>query len=304
MLQAALIEVLGDHIKQSGSRVSPESLRFDFTHPEALKTSELQKIENLVNQKITEGLAVTAKQMTKDEAVSKGAMALFGEKYGDTVRVLEMGDFSLELCGGLHVTHTKDIGVFTITNETSLASGVRRIEAKTSFAAYEYLSSRSQTLQKIERKLSTDSSKLVANIESLQNDLKAKNKEIKKLQDQAQAAKAKDILDNVEKFENGIGLVTVDLKGTSAKEFRGFSDKFVDQNKEDVLLLYSIDGDKVSYLLRTHKGSGIKSADIMKRAQEHISGRGGGKPDMGQGSGEAQNFQKFIDSVKEQIKSL
>ena len=304
LLQAALIEVLGDHIKQSGSRVSAESLRFDFTHPEAVKQSELQKIERLVNEKITQGLSVVAKHMTKDEAVAKGAMALFGEKYGDTVRVLEMGDFSLELCGGLHVTHTKDIGLFAITNETSLASGVRRIEAKTSLGAFEYLSKRSQILQILERNLSTDASKIAANIESLQNDIKAKNKEISKLQDQAQAAKAKDVFNNVEKLENGIGLVVVDLDGTSPKEFRSFSDKFVDQNKEDVLLLYSKEGEKASYLMRTHKSNGIKCSDIMKKAQELISGRGGGKPDMGQGSGEAANFQKFIDSVKEQIKAL
>lgn len=304
LLQSALIEVLGDHIKQSGSRVSAESLRFDFTHPEAVKPSELKAIEKLVNQKIAESLKVQIKYMTKDEAVAHGAMALFGEKYSDEVRVLSMGDFSLELCGGMHVSDTKDIGIFTITNETSLASGVRRIEAMTSLGAYDYLSHRSQILNSIERALSTDSSKLVSNIESLQNDIKTKNKEIARLQDQAQAAKAKDVFNNIEKLSNGIGFLAVDLKGTNAKEFRGFSDKFVDQNKTDVILIYSIDADKVSYLIRTHKENKINCAQIMKTAQELLSGRGGGKPDMGQGSGEAKEFTKFLSSVKDQIAAL
>lgn len=304
LLQSALIEVLGDHIKQSGSRVSADSLRFDFTHPEAVKLSELKAIEELVNKKISENLSVEIKFMTKDEAVSHGAMALFGEKYGDEVRVLQMGDFSLELCGGMHVSDTKDIGVFTITNETSLASGVRRIEAMTSLGAYKYLSKRSQILNTIERSLSTDSSKLLANIDSLQNDIKVKNKEIARLQDQAQAAKAKDVFNSIEKLSNGIGFLAVDLKGTNAKEFRGFSDKFVDQNKDDVILIYAIEDDKVSYLIRTHKNNKIDCSKIMKSAQEVLAGRGGGKPDMGQGSGEAKGFAKFLENVKHQIASL
>lgn len=304
LLQAALINVLGDHIKQSGSRVSSDSLRFDFTHPEALKPEEIDQIEKLVNAKISQGLAVTASIMHKDKAVEKGAMALFGEKYGDEVRVLEMGDFSLELCGGMHVENTTDIGIFVITNETSLASGVRRLEAKTSFGAYDYLSKRSRILNSIERKLSTEATKLLVNIDALQNDLKLKNKEMAKLQDQAQAAKAKNLFDNVEQLPNGVGFISINLEGTTAKEFRSFSDKFIDQNKKDVILIYSMEGNKASYLIRTFKDNKINCSNIMRSAQELISGRGGGKPDMGQGSGEAENFSKFIESVKSQLSAL
>lgn len=305
LLQAALIKTLGPHVKQAGSRVSADSLRFDFTHPEAMKKSEIEDVEKLVNEQISNGLDVQASLMSKDEATEKGAMALFGEKYGDTVRVLEMGDFSLELCGGTHVNNTKDIGIFTITVETSLSSGVRRIEATTSINAYKYLAARSQVLNQLERNLSVKSEKVVGKVESLQKDLKEKNKEISALKDELQAQATKDLFNKIENLSNGVGFVSVELKNGSPKDFRGLSDKFVDKDPENVLFLYLIEGDKVSYLLRTNKkNKNISCSNVMKETQEIVAGRGGGRPDMGQGSGESQNISKFIEAIKDKLQGL
>ncbi len=305
LLQSALIEVLGNHVKQAGSRVSHDSLRFDFTQPEALTKEQISKVENLVNKKIAESLPVEASVMTKDEATAKGAMALFGEKYGETVRVLEMGNFSLELCGGTHVENTKDIGLFTITLESSLSSGVRRIEATTSLNAFKYLSQRSQTLSQIERNFSAKDELLFSKLDSLQKELKAKNKEIQKLNDQIQAEAAKNMFDTKEDLGKDFGLVLVNHKGGNPKDLRSISDKFIDQNQSDVLFLYIIDGDKIAYLIRTHKDNKhINCSNVMKSAQEIVSGRGGGRPDMGQGSGSSENTDKFIEAIKQGLKEL
>ena len=176
LLQAALIEVLGDHVKQAGSFVEAERLRFDFTHMKALTEQEIEKIETLVNLKVSEALPVEANVMTMDQAIQGGAMALFGEKYGDEVRVLDMGDFSKELCGGTHVTNTNEIGLFSIISESSLSSGVRRIEAVSSLNAIRRLQSRSETLKKLELMTSVKGDQVISKFESLQKDLKGKTK--------------------------------------------------------------------------------------------------------------------------------
>ena len=305
LLQSALINVLGHHVKQAGSRVSSDSLRFDFTHPEAMTKDQINRVEELVNQKVAAGLSVEASLMTKDEATSKGAMALFGEKYGDEVRVLEMGDFSLELCGGTHVDNTKEIGIFSITVETSLSSGVRRIEALTSAPAFSYLNKRSQQLANLERVFSTSSDNLMSRVETLQAEMKAKNKEIQKLKDQIQAESAKSLFDNSKDLGKDFKLVVANIQDGNPKEFRSLSDKFIDQNKKDVVLIYTITGDKIAYLLRTDKNNkNIHCSNILKSSQEIVNGRGGGKPDMAQGSGEAANHAQFIAKIEEQLKEI
>ena len=300
LLQAALIEVLGEHVKQAGSSVNSENLRFDFTHPEAMTKDEIAKVEELVNKKIAASLDITASLMTKDEATEKGAMALFGEKYGSEVRVLEMGDFSIELCGGTHVHNTKDIGLFSITIETSLASGIRRIEALTSSNAFAYLNQRSNLLLQIERKFSAKADQLMGKLDSLQNDIKAKNKEIKKLNDTLQAQAAKSMFNDKDTLANGLNLIKVNLKDGNPKDFRSISDKFVDQNKSDVLFMYLIADGKISYILRTDKANkNYNLSNVLKGSQELVSGRGGGRPDMAQGSGSAENSEQFITKVIE-----
>lgn len=305
LLQAALIEVLGSHVKQAGSRVSEDSLRFDFTQPDAVSKSDLKKIEDLVNRKISQALPVEASLMSKDEATKKGAMALFGEKYGDTVRVLEMGKFSLELCGGTHVKNTNEIGLFTILSESSLSSGIRRIEATSSINAHKHLQERSSKLAEIEQLLSANLTQVTEKLELLQQNIKEKTKLIQKLEDQIRTASAKNIFNDIKKLKNGKGVVVVDLDDTPAKELRNISDKFIDQNKTDTLFLYTQEEDKTSYLLRTHKNNkDINCSNILKSSQDIVNGRGGGRPDMAQGSGQKAEFNKFISEIISQIEAL
>ena len=303
LLQAALIQTLGDHVKQAGSMVSSERLRFDFTHPKALKREELKKVESLVNAQIQRALPVEAEHMTMEQAQEKGAMALFGEKYGDNVRVLSMGDFSLELCGGTHVHNTSDIGLFVITVETSLSSGIRRIEALTSTKALDYLTKRSEVLGKAERSLGAKEEGVLEKLESLQAELKSKNKEIKTLQDKLQSQKSKELFNNVKDLGPAFGLVFAELEGGNPKEFRKLSDKFADQNKKDVLLLSTIVDGKLHYLLRTSKDNQkVDCSKILKDSQEIVSGRGGGRKDMAQGSGEPDQKEAFYERVLNLLK--
>ncbi len=305
LLQSALIQVLGNHVKQAGSRVSEDSLRFDFTQPEAVSKEDLNKIEDLVNLQIQANLQVNASLMTKDQATEKGAMALFGEKYGDEVRVLEMGEFSLELCGGTHVENTSEIGLFVLLSESSLSSGVRRIEATTSDTALTYLMNRSRVLQKVERELSSNANNVLDKLEALQNTIKKKNKEIKEIQTRMLQNNNKDMFSNKEKLANGLGFVATEAKDTPTKEFRGLSDQFIDKNKEDVLFLYNVEGEKTSFLLRTDKSNKkINCSEIMKKHQATVNGRGGGRPDMAQGSGESAKISVFIENIKSELGSL
>lgn len=305
LLQAALINVLGDHIKQAGSMNSASRLRFDFTHHKAMTKKELKKVEDLVNQQIQTGLPVMAENMTMSDAQKRGAMALFGEKYGDDVRVLSMGEFSLELCGGTHVPNTADIGLFVINFETSLSSGIRRIEAFTSVSAFDYLRDRSETLALAERALSSKGEAIVTKIEALQNDVKAKMKEVATLKDKLQAQASKDLFNDVKDIGKEFGLVLVDLEKGNPKDFRKLSDKFVDQNKKDVLLLATVANGKLNYLVRSHKDNKkIDCAKVMKNAQEIVDGKGGGRPDMAQGSGDAANKSAFFQKIEENLQEL
>jgi alanyl-tRNA synthetase len=305
LLQAALIETLGDHVKQAGSSVSFDRLRFDFTHPEALNKKQIASIEKLVNLKIQEDLPVNASIMTKDEATQKGAMALFGEKYGDEVRVLEMGDFSIELCGGTHVNSTKEIGQFVISFETSLSSGVRRIEAFVSNSAFNYLNKRSKLLAQIELDFSVKGAEVLKKIESLQADLKTKTRQVKELKDKVQSAQGKSLFNNTKDIGKDFGLVSVHLKDGDPKEFRNLSDKFIDQNDKDVLLVYTEDSEKISYILRTHKkNKSINCSTVVKNAQSIVDGRGGGRPDMAQGSGSLGKTDLFLAEIENQLKAL
>lgn len=299
LLQSALIKVLGEHVKQAGSMVDSERLRFDFTHPKAMTKTEITKVTELVNEAIEKSMTVDASVMSMKEAQTKGALALFGEKYGDEVRVLQMGDFSTELCGGTHVHNTSDIGLFTIISEASLSSGIRRVEALTSKNAFNYLQERSDILAKVETSLSTKGEQVIDKVTGLQTELRNKQKEISTLEDQIQAFKSKDMFTDGKTLKNGIQLVVSNLKDGSAKDFRSLSDKFIDANQDGVLLLYLNEGDKLAYLLRTHKkNKQIDCASILKTAGEDFGGRGGGRPDMAQGSGECKKPMEFLSKVE------
>lgn len=286
LLQSALIKVLGNHIKQAGSSVGHERLRFDFTHSEALKPEEIAQVEAMVNSAIAKNFKVSADVMTKDEATKKGAMALFGEKYGDKVRVLTMGDFSCELCGGTHVKNTGDIGLFKIIVETSLASGIRRIEAITSTTAINYLLNRSSLFAELEKTFSVKEEKVLDKVAALYADIKTKNKEIESLSDKLQAIESANIFTDPRPIKDGLSLVMAKASSSDAQGMRKLSDMFVDKFPKGVLFLFALDGDKISFLMKTARTNNtVDCGAILKSLMPIVAGRGGGKPDMAQGSG-------------------
>ncbi|MDO9183503.1 MAG: DHHA1 domain-containing protein, partial [Bacteriovorax sp.] len=288
LLQSALMKVLGPHVKQAGSLVTAEKLRFDFTHLQALTKDEVQQVENLVNAEIQKGMSVAANIMNMDEAVKLGAMALFGEKYGNIVRVLTMGKFSTELCGGTHVHNTGEIGLITILSETSLATGVRRIEATTSETAINYLSHRSQILKKVEMLFNDKEDKAFAKIENLIRDAKEKQKEIESLKDKIQASESKELFSTVEIIGGlDIAIIEVPLEN----DLRKLSDLFISKFQNGAVVLYNKNG---SVLVRASKGaSKINAGELLKEILSVINGKGGGKPDMAQGSGDANLIAKI-----------
>ncbi len=299
LLQSALIKVLGNHVKQAGSSVGPDRLRFDFTHSEALSPEEIANVEELVNNSILKSLPVSADIMTKDEATKKGAMALFGEKYGDKVRVLTMGDFSCELCGGTHVKNTNEIGLFKIIVETSLASGVRRIEAITSTNATDYLLNRSKILTEVEKSFSVKEEKVLIKINALFNDLKDKNKMIETLNDRVQSFESQNLFNSHRSLSNGLTFTLAKAPTADQGNMRKLGDIFVEKFPKGVLFLYALEGDKVSFILKTQKAnSNIDCSGLLKQVMPIVNGRGGGKPDNAQGSGEASKTQELLKAIE------
>lgn len=303
LLQSALIKVLGTHVKQAGSSVGPDRLRFDFTHSEALKPEEIARVEELVNSAVATSLPVTAAHMSKDEATQKGAMALFGEKYGDRVRVLSMGDFSTELCGGTHVSNTGEIGLFKILVETSLASGIRRIEAITSTNAIDYLLNRSKILSEVEKAFSVKDERVLEKLSALQNDLKEKSRQLENLNDKLQSFESQNLFNDQRPIKGGMTLTVAKAPSADQGNMRKLSDIFVDKHPQGVLLLYAIDGDKLAFILKTQRSnSSVDCSAILKQVTPIINGRGGGKADMAQGSGEAVKVDNLINAVEGALK--
>jgi alanyl-tRNA synthetase len=303
LLQSALIKVLGNHVKQAGSSVGPDRLRFDFTHSEALTQEEVTKVEELVNAAVGRSLPVSADNMTKDEATKKGAMALFGEKYGDKVRVLTMGDFSCELCGGTHVKNTNEIGLFKIIIETSLASGIRRIEAITSTNAIDYLLHRSKILSEVEKNFSVKEEKVLIKIAGLFNDVKEKNKMIETLNDKVQSFESQNLFTDQRSLSHGLTLTIAKAPSADQGNMRKLGDIFVDKFPKGVLFLYASEADKVSFIMKTNKANTtIDCSAVLKQVMPIVNGRGGGKPDNAQGSGDATKTQELIKAIEGALK--
>ncbi|MCD8568610.1 MAG: DHHA1 domain-containing protein [Geovibrio sp.] len=286
LLHKALQMVLGDHVRQAGSMVSPDRLRFDFSHYTQVTAEEIEKIEEIVNRRIMENRGVSAALETKEAAMKKGAMALFGEKYGDTVRVIEVPGFSVELCGGCHVDRTGDIGLFKIVTETSVASGVRRIEALTGAGAVEHVSRSERVLKNVSLTLKAGVEGIEDKISELYATIKEQEKEIRKLSDKLNSAKAGDMMKDVVEVK-GVKLLVSRMDGADVDSLRNFADTARDKMGSGVVVAASADSEKVMFLCGVTKDltDKIKAGSIIKEVAAIAGGSGGGRPDMAQAGG-------------------
>jgi alanyl-tRNA synthetase len=295
LLQSALINILGDHVKQAGSLVTSDKLRFDFTHPKKLTPEEIRQVNNQVNQAISNAYATDIAFMSKDQAMEKGAMALFGEKYGEQVRVITMGDYSIELCGGTHVANTSEIGLFKIVSESSLATGIRRIEAVSGQGAFEYFDQRSSILDSIEQLVSKKEHAAIEAIEKLKKELKEKNKTIDGLQEKIQLSEIKNI------FNHSVPVSSEKLyiveNGVDKKSMKKTADYFTNQFPNDHLLIVIEEAEKLQFLVKRSASSKTNLKQFSQELFKKIQGRGGGKEQMIQGSAESKDKAKFIQEV-------
>ncbi len=272
LLHAALRQVLGEHVTQKGSLVKADSLRFDFSHLEAVTAAELKEVERLVNAQIRRNHTIETNVMDIESAKKKGAMALFGEKYDDEVRVLSMGDFSTELCGGIHASNTGDIGLFKITSEGGIAAGIRRIEAVTGEGALDAIEAQAA---KYEEKLAESAQKA-----------KSLEKEIQKLKDKMAAAESANIMGKVQDI-NGTKVLIAALEGADNKNLRTMVDDIKNQVGSGVILLANVNDDKIGLIAGVTKDliGKVKAGDLVKMVAEQVGGKGGGRPDMAQAGG-------------------
>ena len=300
LLQKALRTVLGTHVEQAGSFVDGERLRFDFTHFQAMTQEEIKKVEEIVNQKVMEGLAVVTNIMSVDEAKKSGAMALFGEKYGEKVRVVNMGEFSVELCGGTHVKNTSAIGLFKIISETGIAAGVRRIEALTGAAVMAHFNQIEETLHAAAKEAKTEPDKLVSKIASLHAELKELHSENEKLKCKLANDSLGDVSSKVKQV-NGVNVLAISVDNVDMNELRNLGDKLKGEIGEGVVVLASAIGtDKVSLIaMATDEAmkKGAHAGNLIKAIAAKVGGGGGGRPNMAQAGG--KNSAGIADALEE-----
>lgn len=287
LLQKALKMVLGGHVEQAGSYVAEDRLRFDFTHIQAMTKEEILKVEEIVNQQIANDIIVNTNVMSLEDAKKTGAMALFGEKYGDTVRVVNMGDFSSELCGGTHVPHTGVIGTFKIISEQGVAAGVRRIEALTAKGAFDYYKTLEDELSAASMAAKTEPSKLTEKIESMMAEIKALQSENQKLKDKMAKESVGDVMANV--IEAGdVKLLPVKVKDIDMNALRNLGDDLKSKLKTAVVILASEMAGKVNLIVMATDDAvklGAHAGNIVKKIAPMVGGGGGGRPNMAQAGG-------------------
>ena len=287
LLDAALKKVLGDHVHQAGSLVEPDRLRFDFTHFEAITPEQLLEVEDLVNDAVLDGLSVVTEELPLAEAKARGAVATFGEKYGETVRVVTMGDFSMELCGGTHLDNTAKTGMFRIKSESSVASGVRRIEATTGKVSLEETRHGRTTLLKAAQFFKTAPGSILERMEQQANEMKELRQAVEKFKAEASLGEAKQVMASA-KAVGGLHIITGTRQGLDANALRTMGDFLRDKDPAVVAVLASITGEKVSFLAVCGKeavAKGIKAGELVKAVSAVCGGKGGGKPDSAMGGG-------------------
>ena len=287
LLQAALREVLGDHVHQAGSLVEPDRLRFDFTHFSAVTADELQRVEDLVNEAILRGYDVDVKEMPIAQAREAGATALFGEKYGEIVRVVNMGGYSVELCGGTHLDNTAKAGAFHIVSEASVASGVRRIEATTGLETLKSLRAEQETISGLAAMFKASPADLAARVEQQAAELKEARRVIEQYKAKESAGGADELLKNAKDL-NGLHLVTCSQDGCDAAKLRQLGDVLRDKDSAVVAVIAAVNGEKITFQCVCGKDAvarGVRAGDIIKNVTALAGGKGGGKPDSAMGGG-------------------
>ena len=287
LLDAALKKVLGDHVHQAGSLVEPDRLRFDFTHFEAITPEQLSQVEWMINDAILEGYPVVTEVLPIEEAKKKGAVAMFGEKYGETVRVVEMGDFSVEFCGGTHLDNTAKAGPFRIKSESSVASGVRRMEATTGRLSLESMEKSHGVLSKAAQFFKAAPSELLERLEQQAGEMKQLRQALEKFKSEASLGEAKQFL-AAAKTVKGLHVLTATREGLDANALRKMGDFLRDKDPSVVGVLASISGEKITFLAVCGKEAvekGVKAGDLVKLVSGICGGKGGGKPDSAMGGG-------------------
>ncbi len=300
LLHAALRAILGTHVAQKGSLVDADRLRFDFSHNEPLSAEQIHHIETLVNEQIRGNLPVSTAVMPYDEAVRHGAMALFGEKYGDEVRVIGMGTFSTELCGGTHVHHTGEIGMLAIISESGVASGIRRIEAVTGNGALHYLQHQRAQLDELAQRLKTPASELLSKTGQLMEQNTALVREIERLQSRLAAGQIDRLIDGAERIGD-VRVLTARLDDADARLLRESLDQLKSRLAPCVIVLASTQGGKISLIAGVSAAETVqcKAGELVGHVAAQIGGKGGGRPDMAQGGGtDAGSLDQALASVK------
>ena len=305
LLHKALKEVLGVHVAQAGSEVNANHLRFDFSHFEAMTADEIKEVENKVNAAIMEAMPIEVKELPIEEAKKLGATAQFGEKYGDEVRVVTMGDYSLEFCGGTHLTNTAQAGLFKILSEAGVAAGTRRIEAITGMGVMEYINRKESLIAKTADVIKSNVNEIDVKAEKLVAELKDANRQIESMRAKLAQNAANDIMDNA-KVVDGIKIITgkndMDMNEiiVSAEQIR---DKAAEPT---VVVLCGIKDDKISFICMANKdavAAGVKAGNIIKNITAIAGGSGGGKPDMARGGGkDASKVDEALEAVANYIK--
>ena len=299
LLHAALREILGEHVTQKGSLVEAPRLRFDFSHFEAVTAEQLSHIERRVNEEIRANHALATELMELEEAKASGAMALFGEKYDEKVRVVTMGPFSVELCGGTHVTRTGDIGLFKITSEAGIASGVRRIEAVTGEQAIALVQSQQAALSSLSAMLKTDTQNVLERVTALQNQTKELEKALNSAKQKLASQQGADMLSNAVEI-NGVKVLVANLEGVEAKSLRAMMDDIKNRIGEGIVVLGVANEAKVNLIAGVTKNltGKVKAGELVNFVASQVGGKGGGRPDMAQAGGDKpENLAGALESV-------
>ncbi len=303
LLHKALKEELGTHVAQAGSLVTPNHLRFDFSHFEAMTKEQLKNVEKKVNEKILESLPIVTKEMPIEEAKKLGAAAQFGEKYGDTVRVVSMGDYSVEFCGGTHLENTAQIGLFKLISESGVAAGVRRIEAVTGAGVLEYIEKKDKLIEDTAQAMKSNPNDIAERAAALVNEAKELSRELESAKAGKAVSLAEDLIKTAENI-NGINVITAKIDGMGADDLRTLGDSLKDKEPNLVLVLAGVNGDKATLVAMATKEAVAKGANagkIIKEVAKTAGGGGGGKPDSAQAG--AKDLSK-LDEALALVKTL